>query len=189
MIGKKPLEIPEGVTVGTEVQDSRMEVKVSGPKGELVEVMPAGVTAKVEGRALVFEKSSGTPARTLGLGYALVRNAVEGVSEGFSQTLEMVGVGYRANKTGAGLKLSLGFSHPVEFRVPEGVEVEMKDDTQITLRGIDKNLVSQTAADIRKLRPPEPYKGKGIRYAGEVVRRKLGKAAKAAASAGGVGGA
>ncbi|MDP2734921.1 MAG: 50S ribosomal protein L6 [bacterium] len=177
--------MPEGVKVELESNNSRIKVKVSGPKGELAEVLPAGITAKIEDQSLVFAKSSDTPARILGLGYALVRNTLEGVSEGFSRTLEMVGVGYRASKTGPGLKLSLGFSHPVEFRVPEGVEVEVEDDTKVTLRGIDKNLVTQTAADIRKLRPPEPYKGKGIRYSGEVVRRKLGKAAKAAATAGG----
>lgn len=181
MIGKKPLPIPEGVTVEVEkgVAPTPMVAHASGPKGKLSVGLPQGILIKVEGEEILFDKKPGVAAKVFGLGFALVRNAVEGVAHGFSKELELVGVGYRAAKTADGLKLSLGFSHPVEFKIPEGVLVEVEGDTKIRLSGIDKQLVTQTAANIRKLRPPEPYKGKGIRYAGEVVRRKLGKAAKA----------
>ena len=181
MIGKKPLRIPEGVTVEVEkgVGPTSMVVHASGPKGKLSVGLPQGIQIKVEEKEILFDKRSGVAAKVFGLGFALVRNAVEGVAHGFSKELELVGVGYRVAKTADGLKLSLGFSHPVEFKIPEGVSVEVEEDTKIRLSGIDKQLVGQTAANIRKLRPPEPYKGKGIRYVGEVVRRKLGKVAKA----------
>ncbi len=181
MIGKKPLPIPEGVTVEIEkgVASTPIVVHVSSPKGKLSVDLPQGIQIKVRGEEILFDKKQDVTAKVFGLGFALVRNAVEGVAHGFSKELELVGVGYRAAKTADGLKLSLGFSHPVEFKIPEGVSVEIEKDTKIRLSGIDKQLVTQTAANIRKLKPPEPYKGKGIRYAGEIVRRKLGKAAKA----------
>ena len=182
MIGKKPLIIPQGVTIAAEERGGKSVVKVAGPKGNLEVVLPRGLSIDVKDGLLSVTKTPATHPRIFGLGFALVRNAVEGVSEGFSVNLELVGVGYRATKTAEGLKLTLGFSHPVEFKLPEGVAADVKDDTKITLSGIDKNLVTQVAANVRKLRRPEPYKGKGIRYEGEVVRKKLGKAAKAAAA-------
>ncbi|GMR19112.1 MAG: 50S ribosomal protein L6 [Patescibacteria group bacterium] len=186
MVGKKPLAIPEGVDVHVDKGSSTAArvIRVVGPKGELSVNLPQGVGVDVKEREVFFKKLPGTAAAIFGLAYALARNAVEGVSQGFSKELELMGVGYRVAKTAAGLKMSLGFSHSVEFDVPEGVMVEVEGDTKIRLSGIDKRLVTQTAADIRKLRPPEPYKGKGIRYVGEVVRRKPGKAAK---TAGGLG--
>jgi len=179
MVGKKPLVLPEGVSVSFEGN----AVLVTGALGNLSVNLPAGVSVRLEEQKLVFEATPAVPPRLFGLGFALVRNAVEGVSRGFSVELELVGVGYRAEKTASGLKLSLGFSHPVEFAVPVGVLVEVPENTKIKLSGVDWGLVSQTAANIRKLRPPEPYKGKGIRYAQEVVRRKQGKVVKAAGGA------
>ncbi len=176
MVGKKPLTLPEGVSVS--LQEN--VVLVAGPLGNLSVTLPSGVSVRLEEQKLFFEASAAVPRRVFGLAFALVRNAVEGVSRGFSVDLELVGVGYRAEKTAPGLKLSLGFSHPVEFAVPERVLVEVPENTKIKLSGVDRNLVSQTAANLRKLRPPEPYKGKGIRYAQEVVRRKQGKVVKAA---------
>ncbi|MDP1710679.1 MAG: 50S ribosomal protein L6 [candidate division WWE3 bacterium] len=176
MVGKKPLTLPEGVSVS--LQEN--VVLVTGPLGNLSVTLPSGVSVRLEEQKLFFGSVESVPRRVFGLAFALVRNAVEGVSRGFSADLELVGVGYRVEKTAPGLKLSLGFSHPVEFAVPEGVLVEVPENTKIKLSGVDRNLVSQTAANLRKLRPPEPYKGKGIRYAQEVVRRKQGKVVKAA---------
>jgi len=180
MVGKKPLKLPEGVTV--EIQGPA--VRAAGPLGMLIVNLPSGISAESENREVVLKKGSSVSAAVFGLAFALVRNAVEGVSQGFTKELELVGVGYRAEKVAGGLKLSLGFSHPVEFAIPEGVSVEVPENTKIKLSGIDKGLVAQTAANIRKLRPPEPYKGKGIRYAQEVVRRKQGKVVKAATGGG-----
>lgn len=179
MVGKKPIKLPEGVNIT--IADQRVEV--AGPLGKLSVNLPAGIEVSVEGQEVRVTADSAVPARIFGLGFALVRNAVEGVSRGFSKELELVGVGYRAEKTAAGLKLTLGFSHPVEFPVPEGAAVEVTDSTKLKISGIDRALVTQTAAQLRKLRPPEPYKGKGIRYANEVVRRKQGKVVKAAGGA------
>ncbi|MEX1061787.1 MAG: 50S ribosomal protein L6 [Patescibacteria group bacterium] len=180
MVGKKPLQIPEGVNVALERMGTWWQVSFSGPLGKIEVRLPMGVEVEEKDGKLAFTKKAGVEDRFLGLGFALSRNAAQGVSAGFKEKLEMQGVGYRAAKTADGLKLSLGFSHPVEFKIPEGVKAEVEADTKLTLSGIDKQLVAQTAANLRKLRPPEPYKGKGIRYEGEVVRRKLGKAAKAA---------
>ena len=180
MVGKKPIKLPEGVNVSFE---DRL-VRVSGPLGQLSVDLPKGVQANMEGQDMRVSADPDIPARVFGLGFALIRNAVEGVSQGFSKELELVGVGYRAEKTANGLKLSLGFSHPVEFVIPEGVAVEVNDSTKIKLSGTSKAAVTQTAAQLRKLRPPEPYKGKGIRYVNEVVRRKQGKVVKAAAGGG-----
>lgn len=189
MARKKPLSLPEGVTVVFERGDDLSTLaRVTGPRGELTVGLPKGIKAKVRDQSVSFQRETGVPDSIFGLARALLRNAVEGVSQGFVRELELVGVGYRAEKTTDGLKLSLGFSHPVEFKVPQGVSVEVEGNTKIRLSGIDKQLVSQTAAEIRDLKPPEPYKGKGIRYVGEVVRRKLGKAAKAAVGSPGMGG-
>jgi len=185
MIGKKPLEIPKEVSLSTEQMGEHSEfsvVKVKGPKGELAVNILSQIKVIVGENEVALEKREGASQAIFGLSYALLRNAVEGVSRGFRKELELVGVGYRATKTADGLKFTLGFSHPVEFKLPEGVSADLDGDTKIMLSGIDKQLVSQTAAEIRKLRPPEPYKGKGIRYSDEVVRRKLGKAAKTAQS-------
>lgn len=176
MIGKKPIKLPEGVNVSAAGQS----LQISGPLGQLSVNVPEGVEVAGQDGELHFSADPKVPSRIFGLGFALVRNAVEGVSQGFSKELELVGVGYRAEKAAPGLKLSLGFSHPVEFPIPEGVAVEVTDSTKIKVSGIDKALVTQLAAQLRKLRPPEPYKGKGIRYANEVVRRKQGKVVKAA---------
>ncbi|MEX0587608.1 MAG: 50S ribosomal protein L6 [Patescibacteria group bacterium] len=179
MVGKKPIKLPEGVNIAVTDQ----AVEAAGPLGRFSVNLPAGVKVSVEGADVRVTKSDLVPPRIFGLGFALVRNAIEGVSQGFSKELELVGVGYRAEKTASGLKMTLGFSHPVEFLIPAGVVVEVADSTKIKLSGIDLALVTQTAAQIRKLRPPEPYKGKGIRYANEIVRRKQGKVVKAAGGA------
>jgi len=174
-IGKKPIQLKEGVTV--EKKDSMVTVK--GPLGELTVPIPAQVKVQIEGSEVTVGR---------GTEYALIRNATLGVSEGFTKELELVGVGYRAEKTADGLKLNLGYSHPIEFEFPEGITAEVEGNVKLKIRGIDKQLVAQTAAQIRKLRPPEPYKGRGIKYAQEIVRRKPGKAAKALVGAAGAGG-
>ncbi len=175
-IGKKPISIPEGVKVSV----SGQTVKVKGPKGELSRKLEQGIKAEVLGGEVVVKAvSASKSARQLwGLNRTLIKNMIEGVTGGFKKDLELVGIGYRVEKKGEGISLSLGFSHPVEFKPPEGVNLEVSDRTKITVSGIDKQLVGQTAAQIRSLRPPEPYKGKGIKYADEVIRKKPGKAGK-----------
>jgi large subunit ribosomal protein L6 len=176
-IGKQPITIPSGVEV---TLDGR-HVTVKGPKGTLEHDAPEDITITREGDALVVARPDDEREhRSLhGLTRSLVANMVVGVSEGFSKELEIVGVGYRAAAAGPKrLDLQLGFSHPVAVDAPEGVEFEVPTPTRITVRGFDKQLVGQVAADIRKIRKPEPYKGKGIRYADERVLRKAGKSAK-----------
>lgn len=188
-IGVKPVEIPQGVSV--EIKSD--EVVVKGPKGELSENTHALVEIKQEevkqddgdgektiNQVVVSRKDDSNEARALhGLTRALVANMVEGVVNGYSKSLEIQGVGYRAQAKGPNaLELSLGYSHPVNFTAPQGVEFKLESPTQIEVVGISKQLVGQVAANVRKLRPPEPYKGKGIRYVGEHVRRKAGKSAK-----------
>jgi large subunit ribosomal protein L6 len=172
-IGKLPIPIPDGVTVN--VGDG--EVQVKGPKGSLANTLPPAISAALDDGRLVLMRSDETKVtRSLhGLARALTSNMVVGVTEGFKKALEIEGVGYRAEVKGKQLVLTLGFSHPVEMDVPEGLSVLMDGNTKLTIEGIDKQAVGQFAADIRKLRPPEPYKGKGIRYAGEHIRRKVGK--------------
>jgi large subunit ribosomal protein L6 len=174
-VGKSPIEIPKGVTVTI---DGR-SVKVKGPKGELATEMTGDITASVEENVLKLERSSETKeTRSLhGTMRALVANTVTGVSEGFFKNLDIIGVGYSAELKGKDLHLKLGFSHPCVFAPPKGVEIEVPAATRIVVRGIDRQQVGQVAADIRALRPPEPYKGKGIRYHNEYVRRKAGKLA------------
>ena len=177
-IGRKPVEIPSGVTVTLEGQ----RVAARGPKGELELRVRRPITVAWGadgGKALVVNRPDDQKEnRALhGLTRSLVANIVEGVSEGFSKTLEIVGVGYRAQAQGTGLRLSLGFSHQIEFPAPKGISFEVPNQTTIVVKGADKQQVGHTAAVIRGFRPPEPYKGKGVRYKGEHVRRKAGKTA------------
>jgi large subunit ribosomal protein L6 len=174
-IGKLPIEIPSGVDVQVETG----LVRVKGPKGELSQTVSRDLSFEREdGRLLVKRPTDRGEHRALhGLTRSLVFNMVQGVTEGFEKRLEIQGVGYRAQLRGNTLELALGYSHPVRVEAPEGIEFELPAPTQIVVRGIDKQKVGEIAAQIRKLRPPEPYKGKGVRYAGEHVARKVGKRA------------
>ena len=173
-IGKKTIQIPDKVKVQV---DNSGAVAVEGPKGKLSWNLPREISAKVENNHVALARSG--EARNLkalhGLSRALVNNMVEGVSKGFSKDLEIEGVGFKAAVQGSNLNLSLGFSHPILFPIPKEIKVTVTDQTKISIVGIDKKLVGQVAADIRRFYPPEPYKGKGVRYAGEQVRRKEGK--------------
>jgi large subunit ribosomal protein L6 len=176
-IGRAPVPVPDGVAV--QIGDGRITVK--GPKGELSRPIPGAITVRQdEGQLVVERPDDERENRALhGLARALVNNMVVGVTLGFKKELDIVGVGYRATARGPGkLDLALGFSHPVSVDAPPGITFEVPSPTHINVSGIDKELVGQVAANIRKLRKPEPYKGKGVRYAGEVVRRKAGKTAK-----------
>jgi large subunit ribosomal protein L6 len=176
-VGKEPIAIPSGVDVTLEGR----RVVVKGPNGTLAHQAPEAITVSRDGDTLVVTRPDDEREnRALhGLTRSLVHNMVVGVSQGFSRELEIVGVGYRAQAQGPSkLELQVGFSHPVRFEAPEGVTFEVPQPTRIVVRGADKQLVGQVAADVRKSRPPEPYKGKGIRYADEHVQRKAGKSAK-----------
>lgn len=175
-IAKKPVELIEGVQVAID----KAILKVSGPKGELQFAIPAGIDVKVsDNKILVSQKGTAQNLNALsGLTRAIAANMVKGVTLGFEKKLELSGVGYRAQATGNSIDLSLGFSHPVKFVADPKISFSV-DENVITVTGIDKELVGNTAAKIRALRPPEPYKGKGIKYQGEWIRRKVGKAAKA----------
>ncbi len=183
-IGKLSINVPSGVTVS--VADH--EVKVKGPKGELTMHYASPIAVSVEGAQIrVARPNEAKRNRELhGLTRTLIANMVEGVTRGFSKQLEIQGVGYRAQMQGSNLGLQLGFSHPVSFQAPKGIEIKVEGTNKIQISGADKQQVGQIAAQIRSIRPPEPYKGKGIRYEGERVRRKLGKAGKTAGA--GVGG-
>ena len=174
-IGKKPIEVPAGVIVA--VDPGR--VTVSGPKGELRQQVPARMEiTQDDGTITVARPTERGEDRALhGLTRTLIANMVEGVTNGFEKRLEIQGVGYRAALAGSDLELQVGYSHSVKIKPREGISFEVPIPTQIVVRGIDKQIVGQTAAEIRKVRPPEPYKGKGIRYEGEYVRRKVGKRA------------
>lgn len=174
-IGKKPIEIPDGVSV--EAAPGRVSVK--GPKGELSQSLSPRMKVEQADATLTVERPSDRgPDRALhGLTRSLIANMVEGVTDGYEKRLEIQGVGYRAQLKGKDLELAIGYSHPVSLPAPDGIEFEVPQPTEIVVRGIDKQLVGEVAANIRKKRPPEPYKGKGIRYAGEHVRRKVGKRA------------
>jgi len=174
-IGRAPITLPAGVEI--DIGPGRVGVK--GPRGTLEQAVPHEMTVTVDdGVVTVTRPTDRGPHRSLhGLTRTLVANMVEGVTNGYEKRLEIQGVGYRAALRGTSIELLLGFSHPVLVEAPEGIEFEIPAPTQIIVRGIDKQSVGQVAADIRRLRPPEPYKGKGIRYAGEVVRRKVGKRA------------
>jgi large subunit ribosomal protein L6 len=177
-IGKLPIPMPSGVSVTMD----KNHVKVEGPRGQLERALPAQISVKVEDGQIVCERpTDGREHRSLhGLTRTLVANMVTGVSAGFRKDLELVGVGYRVQKQGEDLVLNLGFSHPVRFTPPAGIGIEVPDPTHFAVTGISKELVGQVAADLRKLRKPEPYKGKGVKYKDEVVRRKAGKAGKGA---------
>ena len=172
-IGKKPIAIPAGVTVTIDGQT----VTVKGPKGQLAWTLAEEVTAKLEGAELTLAKAvEGPRAQAMwGLSRTLVSNMVTGVTSGFERTLELVGVGYRAAMKGNALSMQLGFSHDVDIPAPQGISFAVPKQTEIKISGIDKQVVGELAARIRRIRPPEPYKGKGVRYAGEQVRRKEGK--------------
>jgi large subunit ribosomal protein L6 len=174
-IGRLPIPIPSGVDVAVE----GTLVRVKGPKGELSQAISRDISIEREDSTLRVTRPTDRPQhRALhGLTRSLVFNMVEGVTSGFEKRLEIQGVGYRANLKGKTLELALGFSHPVRVEAPEGIDFEVPAPTQIIVRGIDKQAVGEIAARIRKLRPPEPYKGKGVRYAGEYVARKVGKRA------------
>jgi large subunit ribosomal protein L6 len=175
-IGKMPVEVPSGVDVSV----NGTTVKVKGSKGELVREFSERVSFELSDGVLTVARVDDTrESRALhGLSRALLANMVSGVAEGFAKTLEIHGVGYRAAMKGSSIELQVGFSHPVVVDPPDGITFDVPEPTRIEIRGIDKEQVGQVAADIRKVRPPEPYKGKGIRYSGEKVRRKAGKAGK-----------
>jgi large subunit ribosomal protein L6 len=176
-----PVPVPEKVRV--QVIDG--VVRVDGPKGHLEQRLPAGISVEVvDGMVRVSRHDDTRELRSLhGLAQRLIANMVQGVHTGFTRTLEIVGVGYRAESRGQALHMSLGYSHPILFQLPPGVQAKVDRQTVITLESIDRQLIGETAATIRRLRPPEPYKGKGIKYAEEVLRRKAGKAAGAAGAA------
>jgi large subunit ribosomal protein L6 len=177
-IGKLPIDVPGSVTVTLE----RGRVVVEGPKGKLERTLPVDIIVKQADGQLVFERpSDGYKHRALhGLVRSLVANMVTGVNTGFTKHLELVGVGYRVAKQGDEVVLSLGYSHPIRFKPPQGVSIDVQDQTKFSVSGISIEDVGQVAANIRGLRPPEPYKGKGVMYRGEKVRRKAGKAGKGA---------
>jgi large subunit ribosomal protein L6 len=173
-IGKKPIELPAKVKVNVGAEGA---VTVEGPKGKLSWNLPKAVRARVEGSSVSLDRDGETrQVKALhGLSRALIANMVAGVNEGFKKELEIQGVGFKAAVQGQKLNLSLGKSHPILFEIPTNVKITVAESTKITIEGADKHLVGQTAADIRAFHPPEPYKGKGVRYAGEQVRRKEGK--------------
>ncbi|MGF1518584.1 MAG: 50S ribosomal protein L6 [Nodosilinea sp.] len=175
-IGKRPIPVPAKVSITIDGQD----IQVKGPKGELSRTLPSGVLVVQDGdTVLVNRKDDSRLARERhGLCRTLVANMVEGVSNGYQKRLEIQGIGYRAQVQGRTLNLSLGYSHPVVFEPPAGIEFVVENNTNVVISGIDKELVGNIAASIRASRPPEPYKGKGVRYAGEQVRRKAGKSGK-----------
>jgi len=174
-VGKKPILIPSGVAVS---RDGRV-IRVKGPKGEMVFPLGHGVEVAVDPKEVVVEQVGGGKMALAmhGTTRAILANMIHGVTQGFSKTLEITGTGYRAQMTGKKLTLQLGFSHPIEFEPPAGISITVENPTKLHVSGFDKGLVGQVAANIRGYRPPEPYKGKGIKYAGEYVRRKAGKAA------------
>ena len=175
-IGKRPITIPNKVTVEIDGQ----HVAVKGPKGTLERTLPAKVTVQQQGNNLLVQRQdeSRTARERHGLCRTLVANMVDGVSQGFEKRLDIQGVGYRAQAQGSKLILNVGYSKPVEMAMPKGIQVVVENNTQVIVSGIDKEEVGNTAAKIRAVRPPEPYKGKGIRYLGEFVRRKAGKTGK-----------
>ena len=173
-IGKKPVPVIKGVTVTLDGNT----VKVKGPKGELSRALPAEMNVALANDEVTVTRPSDEPRHKAlhGLTRSLVANMVEGVSKGFQKQLDIVGVGYKAETRPYGLQLALGFSHPVEYRAPKGIKLTAPTPTSIVVDGADKEVVGQVAAELRSLRPPEPYKGKGIKYQGEQIRRKAGKA-------------
>lgn len=175
-IGNKIVELPAGV----EVKQDGNNITVKGPKGELTRAFSSDITMNIEGNVVTFTRPNDTKEmKTIhGTTRANFNNMVVGVSEGFQKALELIGVGYRAQLQGKKLVLNVGYSHPVEIEAPAGIEIEVPANTQVIVKGINKEVVGELAANIRGVRPPEPYKGKGIRYVGEYVRRKEGKTGK-----------
>src|SRR5882724_1352452 len=172
-IGRKPIPVPANVKV--DIQGNKVTIK--GPKGELVRMVHADLTAKMDGATLLVTRPSDeTRHKALhGLTRALLKNMVDGVTTGFSRSLEIQGVGYKAEVKPTGVRLVVGYSHPVDYKAPPGIKIAVENNVLVKVEGPDKELVGQVAAELRKVRPPEPYKGKGIRYVGEHVRRKAGK--------------
>lgn len=170
-IGKKPIPLPQGVSV--KIGES---LEVKGPKGTLTVPLPAGIEARDNGGTLEFSRVSNRHAALHGLTRALTANAVTGVSAGFTRELDIVGIGYRSELKGRVVAFTLGYSHPIEFLLPDGVDCRVDKGTHLVLTGHDKQQLGQTAAMMRALRPPDPYKNKGVRYTGEVLRKKVGKA-------------
>ena len=172
-IGKKPIPVPKGVTVNV----GKGVVEVKGPKGALKQAVPPGINFKLDGAELVAMTDTEDPGlgKFHGLARSLVANAVQGVNEGFKRELDIVGVGYRAELKGQQVHFALGYSHPVVFDIPKGIDVVVDKQTHITVTGVDMQLVGQVAANIRRLRKPDPYKQKGVRYMGEVLKKKVGK--------------
>jgi large subunit ribosomal protein L6 len=173
-IGKKPVTVPKGVSI---TQNGAM-ITVKGPKGELKRTLPAEMQVAVAAEEITVTRPSDEQRHKAlhGLTRSLIANMVEGVTKGFSKQLDIIGVGYKAEKRPYGLQMALGYSHPIEVRAPAGITLNAPNPTTVIVEGADKEVVGQVAAEIRKLRPPEPYKGKGVKYQGEVVRRKAGKA-------------
>lgn len=179
-IGKKPITFEPDI----KISQSSGEISVEGPQGKIVLSMPGEIEVKIAGNTAQVSEKKGISAKNIqGLFRSLVQNAVRGVATPWTKTLELVGVGYRAQTTGNELELNLGFSHPVKIKAPEGITFKIAEN-KITVTGADKYLVGELAASIRRVKPPEPYKGKGIRYEKEHIRKKLGKAAKAVGAAG-----
>lgn len=172
-IGRMPIVVPKDVTISFD----STKVEVTGPKGRLSQSLPPRITFSVDGdKVLIRRESDDRPSRALhGLTRSLIANMVTGVTKGFEKRLEIVGIGFRADVEKNVLKLSLGFSHPVLYPIPEGIRVEVEKQTQIAIKGIDKQQVGTVAAKLHSIKPPEPYKGKGIRYLGEHIRKKVGK--------------
>ncbi len=179
-IGKMPVKVPKGVTIKVEPD----AILVSAGKIQLKTPLPPGILAKVEADEVCLSRDQDTKQKRAlhGLARALLANSVKGVTQGFSRELDIVGIGYRAQVAGKKLQLSLGYSHPVEFDIPDGIEIRVDKQTHLVVSGADRHLVGQVSANIRNLRLPEPYKGKGIRYTDETVRRKAGKVGKTAAA-------
>ena len=174
-IGKLPIAVPDGVKIG--IEPGRLSV--AGPKGELSVPVPEGVTAELDERTLRITCADTSNTAMQGLTRSLANNCVTGVTQGFKKRLEIVGVGYRAQKAGRVLTLQLGYSHPIEVLLPDGIEASIEGNTKIELSGVDKQVVGQVAASIRSLRKPDPYKQKGVRYEGERLRSKEGKSGAA----------
>ncbi len=173
-VGRKVIAVPQGV----KVKVSPTALEVQGPKGKLETPVPPGISFELKGTDLACRRSNDERQQRAfhGLARALAQNAVKGVTEGFSKDLDIVGVGYKAQVEGNRIVFSLGFSHPVEYRIPEGIKISVDKQTRVTVSGIDRQKVGQVAAEIRNLRKPDPYKQKGIRYVGEVLKKKAGKA-------------
>ena len=172
-IGKKPIPIPKGVTVNI----AGDAVEIQGPKGKLRQLCPPGITFEVKDGQLLAKtvRDDAELGKFHGLGRSLVANAVAGVTEGFKRELDIVGIGYRAELKGRQVVFALGYSHPIVFDIPQGIDIAVEKQTHVTVTGIDRQLVGQVAADIRRMRKPDPYKQKGVRYTGEVLKKKVGK--------------